>query len=102
MRAAQDAVHADPAADHRLEVLARRVGMSARHFTRRFQEEVGESPARYVERVRVECARGLLERDDANVRVIAARCGFGTAETMRRAFLRRLGVPPDDYRKRFR
>lgn len=102
IRAAQDAVHADPGADHRVAVLAGRVGMSARHFTRRFHEEVGEPPARYVEHVRVECARALLERDEAGVRVVAERCGFGTAETMRRAFLRRVGVAPDDYRKRFR
>ena len=63
---------------------------------------MGEPPARYVERVRVECARVMLERDDAGVRAVATRCGFGTAETMRRAFLRQIGVAPDDYRKRFR
>ena len=102
IRAAQDSVHADPATDHRIEALARRVGMSPRHFTRRFHEEVGEPPARYVERIRVECARVMLERDDAGVRAVATRCGFGTAETMRRAFLRQIGVAPDDYRKRFR
>ena len=47
-------------------------------------------------------SRVMLERDDAGVRAVATRCGFGTAETMRRAFLRQIGVAPDDYRKRFR
>ena len=102
VRAAQELVNADPATDHRVDVLAHAVGMSARHFTRRFHEQTGESPARYVERVRVDHARGMLETHDAGVAAVAKRCGFGTAETMRRAFVRRIGVPPDDYRKRFR
>ena len=101
VRAAQERINLDPSADHRVDVLAQAVGMSSRHFTRRFVEQTGDSPARYIERVRVEHARGMLERDDAGVAVIAKRCGFGTAETMRRAFVRRIGVPPDDYRKRF-
>ncbi|HXV92649.1 MAG TPA: helix-turn-helix domain-containing protein [Pseudonocardia sp.] len=58
-------------------------------------------PAEYVERVRVDAARRLLESESVLVGVAAARCGFGSAETMRRAFLRRLGVPPDHYRRRF-
>ena len=102
VRAAQDHVNVDPASDHRVDILARAAGMSSRHFTRVFHEQVGESPARYVERVRVDRARGMLERDDYGVAVVAQRCGFGTAETMRRAFVRRVGVAPDDYRKRFR
>lgn len=102
VRVAQDHVNVDPAGDHRVDILARAAGMSGRHFTRIFHEQVGESPARYVERVRVERARGMLERDDCGVAVVATRCGFGTAETMRRAFVRRVGVAPDDYRKRFR
>jgi transcriptional regulator GlxA family with amidase domain len=102
VRAAQDHVNVDPAGDHRVDTLARAAGMSGRHFTRVFHEQVGESPARYVERVRVERARAMLERDECGVAVVAQRCGFGTAETMRRAFVRRIGVAPDDYRKRFR
>ena len=64
--------------------------------------EVGEPPGRYVERVRVEAARRDLETTADTLDVIAVRCGFGTAETLRRAFRRRLGVAPDSYRRRFR
>jgi transcriptional regulator GlxA family with amidase domain len=62
---------------------------------------VGDTPARWVERARVEAARRLLEESDDGVDAIAARCGFGTAETLRRAFLRELSVAPSAYRARF-
>ena len=101
VRAAQDLIHADPAADLRIPVLAARVGMSERHFSREFARAVGTPPGDYVERVRVDVARRLLESERVLVSVAAARSGFGTAETMRRAFLRRIGVPPDHYRRRF-
>ena len=58
-------------------------------------------PGAYVERVRTEAARRQLEESCDTVAVIAARCGFGTPESMRRAFIRRIGVPPDRYRKTF-
>jgi transcriptional regulator GlxA family with amidase domain len=102
VRAAQELVDAEPGADHRVGALAARVGMSERHFTRCFTAEVGTSPGRYITSVRVESARRALETSDDTVDTIAARCGFGTAETMRRAFARRLGVSPDQYRQRFR
>jgi transcriptional regulator GlxA family with amidase domain len=101
VRAAQDLVHADPAADLRVGSLAAATNMSERHFTRVFAAEVGEPPAKYVERVRVEAARRCLEERGSTVAAVAGRCGFGTPETMRRAFLRRVGVSPDDYRRRF-
>jgi transcriptional regulator GlxA family with amidase domain len=101
VRAAQDLIHADPAGDLRVPELARRVGMSVRHFTREFSRAIGQPPAEYVERVRVDAARRLLESEPVLVTVAASRCGFGSAETMRRAFLRRLGVPPDHYRRHF-
>jgi transcriptional regulator GlxA family with amidase domain len=102
VREAQDLVHADPAADLRVPALARRVGMSPRHFSRAFTEQVGTPPGRYVAAVRVEAARRLLEQDPgATTGAVARRCGFGTAETLRRAFLRRLGVAPEHYRRRF-
>lgn len=101
VRAAQDLIHADPAADLRVPEIARRVGMSVRHFTREFTRALGQSPAEYVEHVRVDAARRLLESEAVLVTVAATRCGFGSAETMRRAFLRRLGVPPDHYRRHF-
>ena len=102
VRAAQDAIEADPAGDHRVPTLAAAVAMSGRHFTRVFTDEIGESPAKYVERVRVEAARETLETTDATLDAIATTCGFGTAETLRRAFHRRLGVAPDSYRQRFK
>ena len=76
--------------------------MSPRNFARVFAREVGVTPARYVEKVRVEAARRRLEESPHGVDAIAAACGFGTAETMRRAFLRMLRVPPTAYRSRFR
>jgi len=101
VRDAQDLVDADPAADHRVGVLAAKVGMSERNFARVFRREVGLPPARYVEDARVRTARVLLEEQDGTTGAIARRCGFGTAETMRRAFARHVGVAPDHYRARF-
>ena len=101
VRAAQDLVNTDPAADLRVGALAAATNMSERHFTRIFAAEVGEPPAKYVERVRVETARRHLEQRGATVAGVARQSGFGTAETMRRSFIRRLGVAPDDYRRRF-
>jgi transcriptional regulator GlxA family with amidase domain len=101
VRAAQDLVNANPAADLRVGALATAIHMSERHFTRVFSAEVGEPPAKYVERIRVEAARRQLEEPGATVGSVATNCGFGTAETMRRSFLRRVGVAPDDYRRRF-
>ncbi|QUH04820.1 GlxA family transcriptional regulator [Saccharopolyspora erythraea] len=92
-------IAAHPAGDLSITAMARRMSMSARHFSRLFTREVGTSPGRYVERARVEAARSLLE---AGHRGVARRCGFGSAESMRRAFLRELGVPPAAYRDRFR
>ncbi len=99
---AQESVIDDPGADHRVGELARRVGMSERHFIRTFTREVGLSPARFVARVRVDTARQALESSTDTVDTIAHRCGFGTAETMRRTLVRHIGVSPDDYRQRFR
>ena len=76
--------------------------MSERHFARRFTEEVGTSPAQYVAVIRVEAARRALETTADTIETIARRNGFGTGETMRRTFARRLGVTPDQYRRRFR
>jgi transcriptional regulator GlxA family with amidase domain len=101
VRTAQDLIHGNPAADLRVPVLAARVGMSERHFSREFTKAIGCPPGDYVEQVRVDTARRLLESEPVLVTVAAARAGFGSAETMRRAFLRRLGVAPDQYRRRF-
>jgi len=102
VRRVVQAIHLDPGAPLGIDDLASLAGLSARHLQRRFTQEVGLSPAAYVERVRVEAAqRGLAEGDDP-VETIARRCGFGTAETLRRTFHRLVGVAPSDYRDRFR
>jgi transcriptional regulator GlxA family with amidase domain len=90
-----------PGADLSVEALARRVAMSPRNFFRVFVREVGMTPGRYVERVRVEAARRLLEETSRGVLDVAAACGFGSPETMRIAFRRTLGVSPRGYRSRF-
>jgi transcriptional regulator GlxA family with amidase domain len=82
--------------------LAAQAHMSERNFARAFAREVGMTPAAYVEAARVESARIALEGAEAPVEIVARRSGFGTVETMRRAFHRRLGVGPADYRRRFR
>jgi transcriptional regulator GlxA family with amidase domain len=87
--------------DLRVETLAARSAMSTRNFARAFRRETGMTPAAYVEVARVEAARQRLERSTEPVEQIAARTGFGTPETMRRAFARRVGVPPAEYRARF-
>lgn len=101
IREVQEHIEADPAGAHSVPDLARRAAMSPRHFTRVFTEEVGEAPGSYVDRIRTEAARRLLEQTDDPVTVVAARCGYGSAETLRRNFVRRLGVSPDHYRKTF-
>ena len=101
IRDVQEAIEAEPAGLHSIPELARRASMSPRHFTRVFTDEVGEAPGVYVERIRTEAARRRLEETDDTVTVIAARCGFGTAETLRRNFVRRVGISPDQYRKTF-
>jgi transcriptional regulator GlxA family with amidase domain len=86
---------------HSVEAMAARAHMSPRHFARAFRAETGVTPARYVERVRLEAARRRLEDSTDPIATIAADCGFGTPETMRRVFLRALEVGPAEYRRRF-
>ena len=102
VRAVQDRVESAPGGDHRLPALADAASMSVRHFTRVFTAEVGQSPGRFVERVRLDAARADLEAADDTLEVVAERCGLGSAESLRRVFHRHLGVSPDAYRRRFR
>jgi transcriptional regulator GlxA family with amidase domain len=88
--------------DLSVPALAARACMSERNFGRAFRAEIGMTPAAFVEGARVERARSALEAGEQNVEAVARDCGFGTVETMRRAFRRRLGVSPADYRSRFR
>jgi transcriptional regulator GlxA family with amidase domain len=88
--------------DLSVPALARRACMSDRNFARAFRRETGMTPGAYVEVARVERARIALESGDLPVETVARQAGFGTVETMRRAFRRRVGVSPADYRTRFR
>ncbi|MFE2595842.1 helix-turn-helix domain-containing protein [Streptomyces sp. NPDC059396] len=90
----------DPARPKR-KTLARRAGLSTRHLSRVFNDQTGTTPAAYVESVRLEAAKALLEAGET-VTAAARRAGLGTDESLRRTFLRHLGVPPSAYRARFR
>lgn len=87
-------------ADLSLAALADRSNMSVRSFARHYARSTGQTPVRAVELIRVEAARRMLETR-CSVGSVARRCGFGSEETMRRAFQRTLGVPPSDYAARF-
>ncbi|WP_219211182.1 GlxA family transcriptional regulator [Variovorax boronicumulans] len=91
---------ANPAAELGIAQLAARMGLSARHFARLFAQEVGVTPAAWVEGVRVAAARALLEAGEAAPKQVAAVCGFSDVDTLRRAFQRRLGITPAEYRRR--
>ena len=102
LRELQDWIAGNLDADLSVPALAERAHMSERNFARAFRKELGMTPAAYVETARVEAARIALESADTPVEVVARGNGFGTVETMRRAFHRRLGVGPADYRARFK
>jgi transcriptional regulator GlxA family with amidase domain len=93
-----EAIAADPAGDHSTAAMAARVGVSRRHLSRLFAEHVGTTPAREVKRVRVTVAQSLLAANGGRLPDVAARAGFGSPETMRRAFRRTLGLSPGAYR----
>jgi transcriptional regulator GlxA family with amidase domain len=90
-----------PGGDLTVESLAQRAALSPRHFARAFLAETGSTPGRYVHLARLEAARRLLEDTTNGIDQIARSCGYGVAETMRRAFQRELGVSPAEYRRRF-
>jgi transcriptional regulator GlxA family with amidase domain len=87
--------------DLSLPTLARQAGMSERSFSRHYAESTGLTPARAIERLRVEGARHLLSETRLPIKRISQRCGFGSEETMRRSFVRLLATTPQDYRARF-
>lgn len=84
-----------------LSSLAAEAGMSERSFVRHYRAETGQTPARAVELIRVETARRLLADSAVPVKRVALQCGFGSEETLRRSFLRAVGVTPQAYRERF-
>lgn len=101
LRELQAFIDANPAADLSVPALARRAGMSERHFSRVFTEQTGTSPGRYVERSRADAARRLLEITDHPLDRVARESGLGRPETLYRVFRRHLRVSPGDYRRRF-
>ncbi len=92
----------NPASKLSVASLASVAGMSLRNFSRSFRAETGMSPAIFVELTRVSVARRLLEETQLSVKTVVFTAGFGSAAAARRAFLRRLGLAPAEYRRRFR
>ncbi|WNM31594.1 GlxA family transcriptional regulator [Streptomyces sp. Li-HN-5-11] len=101
LRDVQQWITEHPAADLSVEALAARARLSPRHFARAFRAETGTTPGRYVDRVRLEHARRLLEDTADGVEEISRASGYGTPEAMRRAFVKALGAAPAEYRRRF-
>jgi transcriptional regulator GlxA family with amidase domain len=87
--------------DLSVPVLAARVGLSTRNFARMFRRQLGVTPAAYVEGLRIEAAKRLLETTSRGVADVARACGFGTVETMHRTFKRTVRVTPGEYRRHF-
>ncbi|MCX5202886.1 GlxA family transcriptional regulator [Streptomyces sp. NBC_00237] len=102
LRDVQQYISEHPAADLSVEALAARAQLSPRHFARAFHAETGTTPGRYVDRVRLEHARRLLEDGPEGVECVSRASGYGTPEAMRRAFVKALGTAPAEYRRRFR
>ncbi|HUD88913.1 MAG TPA: GlxA family transcriptional regulator [Xanthobacteraceae bacterium] len=87
--------------DLRVERLAEEAGMSPRTFARIYAAKMGTTPARMVEKIRVEAVRRILEETDMPIKRVASVCGFGQEERLRRAFARQVGTTPAEYRQRF-
>ncbi len=100
LRGLMEAIVADPAADHTVSSMSSAIGVSARHLNRMFRTETGTTPGRWLEQVRVDAARALILEGHPITRV-AQRSGFGSDETLRRAFARHLGTTPTAFRDRF-
>lgn len=90
-----------PDADLGVAALAERMSMSERHFARVFQGETGQTPARYVERLRLDRAKSHLERTTWPLARVAHRSGFGSVDSLQRSVRRHLGITPEQYRQRF-
>lgn len=91
---------ANPAAEATTAALAARAGLSSRHFVRLFNHEMGMTPAAWVEKVRINQARQMLETGE-RPKQVAVTCGFTDIDTFRRAFQRQVGVTPAEYRRRY-
>lgn len=91
-------IASNPSGNLNNAALAEKLSISERHISRLFKERTGTSPARWIERVRVDHSRHLLERDDLPMAGVAAACGFASVDTMRQAFKRIMGLSPSQYR----
>jgi transcriptional regulator GlxA family with amidase domain len=100
LRAVTEVIASDPAAGHSVKTLAAQASLSTRQLTRLFHTELGTTPARYVETIRIDAARAALDAG-RSVAEAAGMAGFGSAETLRRVFVRELGISPRAYRDRF-
>ncbi len=92
----------NPDEDLSVENLAERMAMSPRNFSRVFCQEIGITPAKFVERVRLEAAKNMMVQTDQPVESVAISCGFNSGEQMRRSFQRLLKTTPQDYRSFFK
>jgi transcriptional regulator GlxA family with amidase domain len=101
LRKITDLVTANPRGDHSLQELARHLNVSTRHLTRLFHDELSTTPARYVENIRFDMARALLDQGHTATQA-AALAGFPSYESMRRVFARKLSISPAAYQRRFR
>jgi transcriptional regulator GlxA family with amidase domain len=102
VRAAMNAVTADPRRNHTLATLAAAAGVSPRHLSRIFLAETGHTPQHFVDRTRLEAACAILTSGQASLEYVAERTGVGSSESLRRLFQRELGLTPGAYRKRFK
>ncbi len=94
-------IASNPAEDLSIAALAKRVGVSSRHFARLFKKEVGITAADWVTDARVSAARRLLESGTAAPKQVASECGFANADSLRRSFARAVGISPAEYRRHF-
>nr|WP_280782218.1 helix-turn-helix domain-containing protein [Rhodococcus opacus] len=101
LRRIVDLVTADPAGNHSLAELATHLHMSARHLTRLFRTELSTTPARYVELIRFDLSKALLDHGH-NATQAASLAGFPSYESLRRVFMRELSMSPAAYQRRFR
>jgi transcriptional regulator GlxA family with amidase domain len=100
LRKITDLVTADPSGDHSLGELARHLNVSPRHLTRLFRDELSTTPARYVESIRFDMAKALLDQGYTATQA-AALAGFPSYESLRRVFARELSISPAAYQRRF-
>jgi transcriptional regulator GlxA family with amidase domain len=94
-------IAAHVADDLRVERLAAQAGMSPRTFARVYAATMGTTPARMVEKIRIEAVRRALEETAMPIKKMASACGFRHEERLRRAFARQVGTTPAEYRRRF-